>query len=530
MISQSSEQQKTSADYRSCFPNFLWLLRDVSLKVPENKTPQQYIMDTVFTQNKAVGEAIMTLFPSFDCRLLSSPNADPDILGDIENHESELETRFMNGVASLIDHLQESIEVKHGFSHGHRVDGSTLVLLLEQYLEAVNTPGTVPCLQNTWNTVVEMRCSQVINGLVKEYEDEMEIALRDKLPVEEEATPREVSDPDQRQQQVFLMEVHSQILRSKEEKLLKEMKYVTPAKNVLNPSAATQYKKELVKRLQSQIIEAKFDEMKGQIVTGGVILQFIRENYEKSHARCVECFNECSAPVMKILQSIKESDPETAAAPDAPRYTFQQFLEDRANLQVEYDARAVGPAKQKVWEEKLSGLKELEPLIKKLDGYQKKVHEDHQRLAELAIKKNELKDQVSQQKAYSSRLESDMDHLQTRLTQEHEENLQQAKDDAAKMIEDEKKKAEDLKNRKEIKEKELAAALQKVESLEAYKKKAEQQQQQQLNDDIKKLQDENETIKKANTSAHDRLTALEKGVFIVIVCAPFKSANITCMH
>ena len=234
MINQSSDQVQASAAYRSCFPDFLWLLRDVALKVPKGQTPQQYIMDTVFAQNKAVGEAIVTLFPSVDCKLLPMPSANPDILTHIEEYESKLEPLFKQGISSVIKYLRENVKEKHGFTHGQRVDGPALALLLEQYLEAVNTPGTVPCLENTWNTVVEMRCSQVIHSLVKEYECEMEQALHDKLPVEEEATPEEDSDPDQRQQQVFLMEVHSRILQEKEEKLLKEMKYVTPAKNAHN--------------------------------------------------------------------------------------------------------------------------------------------------------------------------------------------------------------------------------------------------------------------------------------------------------
>ena len=455
-------QQKTSdsPDYRSCFPNFLWLLRDVSLEVPENKTPQQFIMDTVFDQSTAVGKAIMTLFPSIECQLLPVPTANSRWLKKIEKHESDLEREFTHGIIGLTEYLQENVKVKHGFSHGQRVDGPTLALLLEQYLEAVNTEGTIPCLENTWNAVVEMRCSHVIDSLVKEYEAEMEKALHDKLPIEEEATPEENSDPNRLQKQMFLMEIHSKILREKEEKLLKEVKYVTPAENAHEPDADTQYKKELIKKLQSKIIETKSAEI--QDVTGGVIKRFMDENHKKSRAYCVRCFDELSAPVLENLQSITVA----TTTPDAPRYTFQQFVDERANLQINYDARAIGPAKHEVWEEKVAGLKDWEPVVMKLDGYQKEMDEKYQQLAESDKKQNELRDRMIQEQARTSRLESEMKHLEKRLMQEHQETLQQVKADAAEKIAKERAKAEDLKKRKETEGRELTAALQRVKELE----------------------------------------------------------------
>ena len=537
VINQSPGQVETSAAYRSCFPNFLWLLRDVSLDIPENQTPQQFMMDHVFTQNKAVGEAIMTLFPSVDCRLLPMPSANPDIMKHIEEHESELEPRFTNGVAGLIDHLQENVKVKHGFTHGQRVDGPTLALLLEKYLEAVNTPGTIPCLENTWNTVVEMRCSEVINSLVKEYEREMEQALHDKLPVEEEATPEEDSDPDQRQQQVFLMNVHSQILRSKEEKLLEEMKYVTPAKNAHKPGAATQYKAELVKRLQSEIAETKFDEKKGQVVTGGVIFRFIRENYEKSRENCDKCFVELNAPLLEKLHSIPKS---TTSTPDAPSYTFQQFMDDRANLQTEYFARAIGPAKQKVWEEKVASLKDWESVVIALDGYQKEKHDLYQKLATTAENEKKLKDLVEKQTARSSRLESEMEHLETRLTQENQENLQRIERDAAEKLAEGRRKLEDLESRQEISESELKAAKQQLIQLQKEKEQAERQQKLEMIEAIAELKAENKVTEhrcadlvsqqKEEHAKHERdLQELKKGMFIAILSEIYASFKLTYM-
>ena len=529
MINQPSDRKRakpeTSAEYRSCFPKFLWLLRDVTLEVPKGRTPQQFITDQVFTQDKAVGEAIMTLFPSEDCKLLPMPTANKDILKHIEDRESELEPEFQDAVTRLTEYLRENVKVKHGFSHGQRVDGPTLVLLLEQYLEAVNTPGTIPSLENTWNTVVEMRCGEVINSLVKEYECEMERALHNKLPVEEEATPEENeenSHPDQHQQQVYLMEVHSQLLRRKMEKLLKEIKYITSAENAHRPGAAVRYKKELVKSLQSKIIETKSDKMKGQVVTGGVIAQFVYENDEKSRAYCIECFDEVSAPLLKNLRSIMESATVTTAAPDAPRYTFQHFIDDRANLQMEYFARAIGPAKQKVWEEKVGSLKEWESVVLALGG-QKDKFELYQQLTATADRENELRDLVSHQSALNSRLKSEQKYLQTHLMHENEEIIQQIKQDAAEKLAEERRKLEVLENRQEIKESELEAAKQQVEKLLKDKERAEQRQKQQEIEvkEYESLKLEHvhllTELEKVRAKQEKTVKELEAGVFIAIL-------------
>ena len=539
MIHKSFDQLKTSADYRHYFPNFLWLLRDVSLKIPDGQTPQQFIMGHVIKQNKAVGEAIMTLFPSVDCKTLPIPTAKRSILYRIKECESELEPQFLHRVKGLTEYLRENVKVKHGFSHSQRVDGPTLALLLEQYLEAVNIPGTIPCLENTWNTVVEMRCSEVIHSLVKEYEREMEQALHDKLPVEEEATPEEDSDPDQRQQQVFLMEVHSQILRRKEEKLLKEIKNVTPATNALE-AGNTQYKMEVVNRLQSKIIEARFDKMKVQVVTGGVILRFIRENYEKSHAYCVKCFDEVSAPLLENLRSMMGSVTITTATPeiDAPRYSFQQFMDDRANLQAEYFARAIGPAKQKVWEEKVASLKEWESMVIALDDYQKE--KLYQKLATTAKNEEKLRDLVVKRTACSSRLESVMEQLETRLTQENQDNLQRIERDAAEKLAEGRRKLKDLDSRQEISESELKAKKQQLIQLQKEKEQAERQQKLEMIEAITELKAEYKAAEqqsadlvaqqKEERAKHERdMQELKKGMFIAILSEIYASFKLTYM-
>ena len=245
------------------------------------------------------------------------------------------------------------------------------------------------------------------------------------------------------------------------------------------------------------IIEVRIDKMKGQVVTGGVILRFIRENNKKSHEQCVNCFDELSTPLLRNLRSMTGSVTVTTATPDTPRYTFQQFMDDRAALQTEYYARAIGPAKQKVWEDKVASLKEWELVVIALDGYQKKEHELFQKLAAATEKASELQKLVEQQTTRSARLENEMEHLEKRLTQEHKDNLQKIRDDTNHQLQVEMAKLEDL-HRKEIQERELEDT--KMEVIQLRKDLAQVEQQQIQNEEIVQLRAE---LKSKNQEIED---------------------------
>ena len=59
---------------------------------------------------------------------------------------------------------------------------SGLAALVELYVQAINSPGTIPNVQNAWDAFVEMKSSEAIGKALEVYETAMASQLKDKLP------------------------------------------------------------------------------------------------------------------------------------------------------------------------------------------------------------------------------------------------------------------------------------------------------------------------------------------------------------
>ena len=54
--------------------------------------------------------------------------------------------------------------------------------MVEFYVQAINSPGVIPNVQNAWENFVEMKCSDTIKGALENYENVMKSKLKGKLP------------------------------------------------------------------------------------------------------------------------------------------------------------------------------------------------------------------------------------------------------------------------------------------------------------------------------------------------------------
>ena len=53
---------------------------------------------------------------------------------------------------------------------------------MELYVQAINTPGMVPNVQNAWDQFVETKCSDAMKDALNAYRATMVLQLKDKLP------------------------------------------------------------------------------------------------------------------------------------------------------------------------------------------------------------------------------------------------------------------------------------------------------------------------------------------------------------
>jgi len=59
---------------------------------------------------------------------------------------------------------------------------SGLAALVGLYVDAINTPGVIPNVQNTWDSFVEAKCSATLKDALDAYDVAMTTQLEDALP------------------------------------------------------------------------------------------------------------------------------------------------------------------------------------------------------------------------------------------------------------------------------------------------------------------------------------------------------------
>ena len=217
------------------------------------------------------------------------------------------------------------------------VNGSTFAALACGCVEAINTPGALPNLEQGWQAVIRLQIKEYTDKLVKEYKREMEESLRGILPLEE----------------TYLMRIHEQKLKKKKAELQQEVNRINP----LNSSAVDM--EPLVSQFEQEVIQlSKLDNSEGKEVIGGVLFQFTTQNYSKSKEHCEELFG-------KLVEQFKVKDKVTEAVQSSKSLHIQKEIQE---IIQQYNMTAVGPAASEALEKGLVGLNQLEKTQKMIPG------------------------------------------------------------------------------------------------------------------------------------------------------------------
>ena len=446
-------QESEYGDIRRLFPDFLWLLRDVSLELPENEngqpmTPREFMLEDVFEKNKEVGSALESFFATVDCRILPIPDQPSSLRESNGSSLGGQNYQFFQEVKKFVAYICGKTRVKNGFQEGERVDGPIFSMLLNSYVEAINDPSARPCLENSWKSVVHVRCLQVIDELVKEYEAEMQQKLANKLPMELAAS-------DENPEQPSLMQIHGDIHRRMLDKLRESTHYYMPA----DASASETERRKLSDQLTGAIIQteelpvAKGSNTTGKVV-GGILFRFLEKNAKMSREHCAKVFSEVSLSLYEEIKTA-ESDP---ASTKSLKDTMPNKI---AWLQAEYFEKALGPAKEEILGLKL---KELEEYGSRVAGFQRMMREVIDREA---LSKKVLLEELKAAKAATEEQLKTQEIEQKKQLKEQEEQMQRVKDDLERQLHDESKKRMELEGKLELESK----VLQLKQSLEDVGKK-----------------------------------------------------------
>ena len=336
----------TADAMKKFFPHFLWLLRDVSLTITnkegEKITPTEFLHTRVLASESGerteLGKSLCSLFPSLKCATLPIPSSKRDVIRKIVEQQDRLNPAFNAAVNELIQNILQQVAPKKAIDGVSSVNGSMLAALACGYVDAINTPGALPDLEQGWLAVIRLQLKEYSDKLVREYEREMEESLNGNLPMEERN----------------LMRIHLQTLDRKRRSLQEENYRINP----LNSSAEDV--EPLLNQLEQEIIKwsepADYEEERK--VVGGVVFQFVTRNFTESKKHCEELFT-------NLLMQSKVQDKCSRAIQTSEPLEISAEIEA---ITKDYHKRAVGPAARQVLEKGLSELNQLRDTLKMIPG------------------------------------------------------------------------------------------------------------------------------------------------------------------
>lgn len=337
----------------------MWLLRDV-INPPSDENGDDiplmdYLDKEVFKptgqkDSDNIVNAICTLFPQpLLCRSLPPPS---DEATNLENEEN-IDPDFIKELQEVIDGekgIKASVRPKLGFYGGAMITGSDLARLASSYIEAINMKGSVPSLEGSWKAVVKLKLVEEAKSLVVSYQKEMETQLEGKLPMEESVTETDCDKPT-------LMGIHSKVFAEKKAVLCEKIRQMLPNPSEGEPCAEeSEVGKSVIDEFKHNI-EEKEDEK----VKSGVLFQFVTENFKKSESQCERTWKE----LQEKHEILKKSN---HALNHYKAEICREVCECIQSLREEYNATAVGPAREEVFSHKNKDLEHTHRLMCTIPG------------------------------------------------------------------------------------------------------------------------------------------------------------------
>ncbi|XP_029414430.1 guanylate-binding protein 1-like [Nannospalax galili] len=172
-----------SANFVSFFPDFVWTLRDMTLKIEidgQLLTADQYLENSLKLNEGTCEEVekynlprlcIRKFFPKKKCFVFYPPT-EWKKLRELETlQENEIDSEFLQQVAEFCCYISSSSKVKT-LPGGLKVNGSRLEKLVLTYVEAISS-GDLPCMENAVLTLAQLENLAAVKKAIEHYDKEM---------------------------------------------------------------------------------------------------------------------------------------------------------------------------------------------------------------------------------------------------------------------------------------------------------------------------------------------------------------------
>ncbi|XP_034170575.2 guanylate-binding protein 1 [Pangasianodon hypophthalmus] len=179
------EEEEEDSQFVQFFPNFIWTVRDFSLKLVIQKkgqvTEDEYLdfalqlkkgLNKKDTNYNLPRQCIRNYFPTRKCFVFPFPASQDKIVQLESLDESEICPKFLNVTHSFCDYVFAASKVKT-VKGGYRVTGRMFGHLVQSYVETISS-GKVPCLENAVVVMARIENEAAVQEGLKLYQSEME--------------------------------------------------------------------------------------------------------------------------------------------------------------------------------------------------------------------------------------------------------------------------------------------------------------------------------------------------------------------
>ena len=315
---------------KSHFPHFMWLVRDCELECTldsgEELSATKYFTDQLLshcekggqTTSQSVRRALVTLFPSLECRVVPHPYGKPG-----KQAVESLNPSFNKALDESFEFLCSNIQTKCAFDKRVQLDGPLLVRIAEQYAHMLNQPDAIPILEISWQNAIKQQLLQLSVTLVQQYQKEMEETFKGEPNPLEEGSIDAYKSSDGVMTAPTVMSIHCSIYEPKLKKLRDRANYLMPSVACEDPVYKTveEEKKVLMDEFKKQIV--KWDD--NDKPQEGSLKTFVDRNFSRSSNYCTELFHSI----------YKDNLPDV----------------NLKRLESEYYKKCKGPAKDKIFQQ-----------------------------------------------------------------------------------------------------------------------------------------------------------------------------------
>eukprot|EP00073_Rattus_norvegicus_P018229 XP_003749458.2 PREDICTED: guanylate-binding protein 1-like isoform X2 [Rattus norvegicus] len=181
--SPHSNGVEASAEFVSFFPDFVWTLRDVTVKLEKDGkmlTADEYLDNSLKPKQGTSEEdrnynlprlCIRKFFPKKKCFVFYSPT-EWKKLSELESlRDDELDSEFLQQAANFCSFIFSSSKAKR-LPGGIQVNGARLEKLVLTYISAISS-GHLPCMENAVLALAKVENSAAIQKAITHYDQQM---------------------------------------------------------------------------------------------------------------------------------------------------------------------------------------------------------------------------------------------------------------------------------------------------------------------------------------------------------------------